>query len=110
MALGSYRIPDEFKDEDKYFKFFTKTQLLALLVALGVGIGFLALFSSIGLMPVGLTLLILVVLSAGACVMFPIPEDKYLIGGGEKLYVVVVRVINKKLPMNKVIFVKNYKK
>lgn len=110
MALGTYKIPDEFKDEDKYFRFFTKKQLLALIIAVVIGVTLLVFFSKLGLTPVGLVFMLLIVLSIGVCVMIPIPEDRYLIGGGEKIYVIVLRILLKRLPKNRVIYIKNYKK
>lgn len=107
LPLGTYKIPNEFKDEDKYFRIFTKSQLKYLAIAVIIGIGLLVFFSKLGLMPVGLTLCIIVILGVAVCVMLPIPEDKYLIGGGEMLGTIVIRVLVKKLKINKVIYMKH---
>lgn len=109
MAVsGSYKVPAPLKDEDKWFKFFTKSQLLSIGVAVLIGFQILVFFGKHGLVPVGLAICLLIVIGVGVCVMVRIPPDKYLIGGGEYIAVILFRIIRKKLPKNKVLYIKNY--
>ena len=107
--IGSYKVPAKFKDEDKWFKFFTKTQLAVVLIALVVGIQQLMFFISVDLLVIGIVLLILILLVTGVCTFISMPQDKYLMGGGKKLGVILLLLIRKKLKPYRVIFVKNYK-
>lgn len=109
MASGVYKIPKPFKDEDLWFKFFTKTQLLALAIALLVGAVPLIALSKIGLFPLGLIFFLLIVGGTAACFMFDMPEDKYLFGGGEKIAIIVFRILRKKI-FGRFVYVKNYDK
>lgn len=109
MASGVYKIPKPFKDEDLWFKFFTKTQLIALGIALMVGAVPLIGLAKIGLFPLGLIFFLLIVGGTAACFMFNMPEDKYLLGGGEKIATIVFRLLRKKI-FGRVIYVKNYDK
>lgn len=108
MALGTYKIPDALKDEDKWFKFFTKTQCGAMICALVSGLMLLAFFSKLHLFPVGLALLVVDICCVGVAVMVRIPEEHYLMGAGELIGTVVLRVIKKRMSKNRVIYIKNY--
>lgn len=107
-SLGSYKVPKKLKDEDKWFKFFTKTQLLVMLIALMLGIVGLVAFVSIGMVVLGILFLLLPIIVAAICVFFKIPEDKYLIGGGEYIGTILLLLLRKQLPGQKVLFLSNY--
>lgn len=107
-SLGTYKVPAPLKDEDKWFKFFTKTQLICVAGSVVLGVSILVFFARIGLVPIGLALCLLEIASVGACVMIRMPADKYLMGGGEYIIVILFRLIRKKLPKNRVIYIKNY--
>ncbi len=107
MANGTYNIPRPLKDEDKWLKFFTKTQLLIV----GIGIIIAALFGLI-LWPIGanhIAVVIAVIIIALSAVLafFPMPPDKYLYGGGYPLYIIALRVVVKMFSKKK-IYIKNY--
>lgn len=110
MALGKYKVPRKFKDEDKWFRFFTKKQLVIMGTAALVGLSILMCSIKIGVPYVGFFLLLLIVISAGVCAMFKIPDDKYLIGGGEYIGTILIRMLIKRLPWNRNIYIKNYDK
>lgn len=108
MALGTYKIPDALKDEDKWFRFFTKTQCCAILCALVTGLMMLVFFSKFHLVPVGLALLVIDVCSVGVATMIRIPDEHYLMGSGEYIGTIVLRVVKKRTKRNRVIYIKNY--
>lgn len=110
MSLGRYRIPKEIKDEDKWFKFFTKTQLLY------VGIGgllsgfFISLANTLHILPVGIVIAEFIMVVAIVIAFVKIPKDRYLIGGGLPIRVILLRLIEKNIPANKKIYLKGINK
>lgn len=110
MTLGRYPIPKEMEDEDKYLKFFTKLELLILVVPIVIsfflvrwGIGTsnkLCLFISciLAFIVVGVFLV---------CVKLKVPERMYMFCCGEPAYIVILRVLVKKFS-RQTIYVKNY--
>lgn len=107
MALGTYKIPRPFKDEDKWFKL-TKKQWL--FVGIGLSIAYLA-FRVFTMIHLQVLAYVVAVLSIGVCFMigtFKMPGDKYIIGGGTKLDVLAKRVIIKRFKKYKVLYIKNY--
>ena len=106
--LGSYQIPKEFKDEDKWFKYFTKKQLVIVGGALALSVVIVGFFFGIHLLPVGVIIGETIMLLAVGIAFIKIPTDRYLIGGGYPVSQILIRLIVKKLPGNKVLYVKNY--
>ena len=43
-SLGTYKVPAPLKDEDKWFKFFTKTQLICVAGSVVLGVSILVQF------------------------------------------------------------------
>ena len=109
MALGRSRIPDEFKDEDKWLRFFSKKQILVTLAFLAVGILCAIPFFKIGFSVVGVVFIITSIICGFSIVTLKVPDRKYLFCGGAFLYILICRIIRKKLPWNKKIYVKNIK-
>lgn len=108
--IGTYNIPSEFKDEDKWFKWFTITQLLALGGSVLLCVIVYKVFAGMHLSFVGACLDIVILVVAALCIFAPIPNDKYLMGGGQPFRVILIRMVRKRLPKNKMIYVKNYDK
>ena len=106
--LGSYQIPKELKDEDKWFKYFTKKQLIVVGSALGISALILSFFAGVHMLPVGICISEVILLLSVTATFIRIPTDKYLIGGGYHIAVILWRFICRKLPKNKVLYVKNY--
>lgn len=107
-SLGNYQIPKEFKDEDKWFRFFTKFQLALFGIAVGISIVILLITSAIHLLPLGV---ILTEILVGAALVFgfiKLPQDRYMIGGGYPLRTIAIRLLTKNFRKNKKIYVKNY--
>lgn len=106
--IGTYKIPSEFKDEDKWFKFFTLRQLFAL-----IGIGALCfivfrLFSIIHMRFIGACIDVAILIIGIMCIYAPVPEEKYLIGGGQPFRVILLRMVRKRMKKNRIIYIKNY--
>lgn len=106
--IGTYKIPSEFKDEDKWFKWFTIPQLLALGGSIAVCVIVYRILAGIHMAFIGACLDIVILVVAGLCIFAPIPNDKYLLGGGQPFRVILVRIVWKRLPSNKKIYVRNY--
>ncbi len=108
--LGSYKIPKEYKDEDKWFRFFTKLQLFMCGGALGIGILICIVFSAIHLFGLGLAIAETIVGLTFVVSFVTMPTDRYLIGGGYPLYKIIMRLANRLLPGNRILYIKHYKK
>lgn len=108
MALGTYKVPSPFKDEDKWFRYFTKKQLLFVGLAAIAAIMLTVFFSKIHMPAIGVGIGAVLVIGIGALVFVTIPQDKYLIGGGYKLEEIALRVVIKHFPKNKRLYIKNY--
>ncbi len=106
--LGSYQIPKEMRDEDKWFRYFTKKQLIFVGGALFAAVAICTFFKSIGLFKVGLSISEVILLITLAASFIKIPTDRYLIGGGYHIMQIVSRMVIKRLPQNKILYVKNY--
>lgn len=106
MAYGTYRVPREFKDEDRWFRFFTKTQLLIMGVAVGICAILFLIFSVFGLFVPALILSVVVLALAGLLAFLPMPDNKYMYGGGYPVYVIAMRLINKKFLAKKQLYTK----
>ena len=106
--LGSYQIPKEFKDEDKWFKYFTKKQLIVVGSALGASVLIISFFNGVGLLPVGISISEVVLILSITSSFIRIPRERYLIGGGYHIAVILWRLICKRFPKNRVLYVKNY--
>ena len=105
-GIGTYKVPREFKDEDKWFRFFTKTQLFIVGIGLGICAVIFLIFSLVGMLIPPLVISSIIMPLAGLLAFLPMPNNKYIYGGGYPLYVVVRRLINKKFLQQKVVYVK----
>ena len=108
--MGTYSIPKEFKDEDKWFRFFTKKQLIYAGVGVAMVIGVMTVSKALGVTGVGICISEVIVLADGIIAFITMPTERYLIGGGYPLSTIVLRLVRKKLPSNKVLYIKHYDK
>lgn len=106
--LGHYDIPRAYEDEDKWFKFFTKVQLLIIGAGVLICIGLVMLFSMVGLTMIGVVMSVVVMMGAVVLAFVKVPMDRYLLGGGNTIRQTLGRVIRKRLSKNRVIYVKGY--
>lgn len=109
-ALGKYKIPRPFQDEDKWFKYFTKKQLvyvgISLVIALRL-IFWVKDYNGLIQIPV-LTVGCILIICALLFGMLKMPDDRYLWGGGTTIEKLVVRLIRRRIRENRVIYVRNY--
>ncbi|MCR5719953.1 MAG: hypothetical protein K6F84_05255 [Lachnospiraceae bacterium] len=106
---GVHETPDKFRDEDKWFKFFTKRQLLILGPTFLAVIGFNSLiFSSPlkGLFPITLLIGELFFIAAVVIAFFEVPDHMYMFGSGLKIEILIFRLIKKKLSKSHRIYTK----
>lgn len=106
----NYNTPDDFsKDEEKWLKIFTWKSLLATLVfCLISGIIFIPLLRMFNCTFIGIVIMLVFGAIGFAGVTFEIPVTSKLPGAGNVPFVVLYRIILRKLPWNKVIYVKGY--
>lgn len=82
-GYGVYQIPREFKDEDKWFKYFTKKQALVVLFCGVVDYQMINLLAAKNLLIVGILLscLLTIILVGGVMIVLPL-DNFFLTGGG----------------------------
>lgn len=102
---GRYKTMREMKDEDKWFRFFTKEQLLYLAIFGSIAVGIAFLFHMVGLTLIGMVFAVMLIALGLILPRFNVPEDKYILGGGMPLKVIVKRILLKQLPKNKVLYI-----
>ncbi len=107
-SLGNYTIPKPLKDEDKWFRFFTKTQLLYVGVAAFIDMGIIAFFRAVHIPYVSIVLSEAVMIAALILAFVSVPTDRFMIGGGYSLRAIAVRLVRKRFRRNKVLYVKGY--
>ena len=103
--LGRYKVMREMKDEDKWFRWFTKEQIIYLVLFGGIGVGIVILFHSIRLTLIGMVIAILLITGGLILPRFNMPDDKYILGGGMPLKLLAKRIIIKQFIAKKKIYV-----
>ena len=108
--MAGYKIPKQFQDEDKWFRFFTKTQLVVIGLPAILSIVILFKIRYMSGIVIFITSAILITILV-ICILFSsfkMPKDKYLLGGGTSLKTLGLRLIRRRMQTNKVLWVKNY--
>ena len=96
-STGVFRVPREFKDEDKWFRYFNKKQAVVLVLTLLADYRMLVAASEHGLVLPALVAAVLLTLVAAGIVMVQLPADvMFLTGGGITLDQWLFRVILRK--------------
>lgn len=96
-STGVFRVPREFKDEDKWFRYFTKKQALVLILVLLADYRLIMAAAPRGMLIAAVTISVLITLAAGGMVMIELPVDVlFLTGGGITLDQWIFRVILRK--------------
>ena len=103
--MGRYKIPRPFKDEDIWFRYFTKKQLFYLAIFGGIGLLILSISVAMNMSLVGGFFCVCFVGLGVIIPRFNVPDDKYLWGGGLPLDKIFFRVIVKTIS-KKVIYIK----
>ena len=105
-ATGVFRIPREFKDEDRWFRYFNKKQAATLVVAGLVDYRLIMTGAAHGITIPAIVAAILLTLVTGGLVMIHLPVDvMFLTGGGITLDQWIFRVLLRK--SKRVIYTKN---
>lgn len=96
-STGVFRVPREFKDEDKWFRYFTKKQALVLILVLLADYRLIMAAAPYGMTIAAIIISILITLAAGGMVMIELPADvMFLTGGGITLDQWIFRVVLRK--------------
>lgn len=107
MGYDVHEVPRPLNDEDKWFKL-TKRQWLIMFPAILLSFFVIRFTYRIGFLPIGIALSVIFVICAFCLAFVELPPEKYLFGTGFKLEKLAIRIIRKKMPKNKKIYVKNY--
>lgn len=97
-------MPNQFEDEDLWFKFFKKKQLVVIAMVLFICLALIRWFSSANLMLVGVVIAIIIMIVTLVLVMIPIPDNLYLYGIGKPLYVAVLLFLLNKINPKKHVY------
>lgn len=102
-----HQIPSEFTDEDRWFKFFTKTTLKYLIAGLVITYLLFKLFGLIGFSLIGVTIGLVITIGLVFIASYPIPETQYIKGAN----LTIVRILKRRLIryFNRCIYVKGYR-
>lgn len=96
-----------YSDEEKFFRFFSKRNLIAIIIACIPGLALLSVFTAIGLKSVGVILLCLFIAGAYILTTVTLPaETRPYSGGGLLLLTIIVRRLFRKF--TKTTYIKNY--
>lgn len=95
MALREER-PAEFSDEERWGRYLTTTSLIGLLVFGFICIGICRFCMMIGILPVGLVLSIIIMLSGAFMFLVPVPEGDLWHGQGTLFAKIAMRIIVRK--------------
>lgn len=96
-AAGVFRVPREFKDEDKWFRYFNKKQAVVIVGTLLMDYRMIMTASGHGLVLPAIVVAIILTLVAGGVVMIRLPVDvMFLTGGGITMDEWLFRVLLRK--------------
>ena len=100
--LGRYKTPNEFKDEDIWFKWFTKKQCLYIAVSLVISIFSFVILEKVKLTLIGAIAAIIILFAGFIIPRADMPDDQFLMGGGLPLEQIVIRILVKKFKKKKI--------
>lgn len=104
---GDHKVPEPFKDEDKYVGL-TKRQICFVLPVIVLCGGIVIQAFKWKILPIGIILAVVIAIVTLFVMLADVPDDKYLFGSGLKMEVIIFRILKKKLPKNRVIYSKFY--
>ena len=93
MAQGTFKIPMDAKDEDKWLKFFTKSQLAVIVIVAVIDFGIIKLTQALGATPIGVFIAIVLMIAACIITLFKVPESSHVIGAGNNIGKIIVRML-----------------
>lgn len=107
MNYGLHSVPEPLQDEDKWAKL-TIRQWGIMIPAILLSLVLLTVTWKLHIFPLGISLAVILVALAICIAWIELPDDKYLFGSRVKLEKLLLRLLWKKMPFNKKIYVKNY--
>lgn len=104
---GVFKVPSEFKSEDKWFKYFNRKQIVVLIAALVIDYRLITFAETKGLLMPAIVLAVFITMFVMGSVMINLPVDSFFLsGGGVTLDELTYRIIYRKT--HKRIGTKNY--
>ena len=92
MAQGTFKIPMDTKDEDKWLKYFNKAQLAVILFVVLIDFGICKLTKALGVLPIGIFIAIMLLIAACIVTLFKVPETSHVIGAGNNIGKILIRM------------------
>lgn len=108
--IGRYKTPKEFKDEDIWFRWFTKKQFLYMGISAGLAFLVFSTLQAFKLTLIGAMIAVILLFAGFVIPRFDMPADKYIIGGGMPLEHIIIRILVKTFLQKKKVYVSDYKK
>lgn len=106
-GFGESRVPhDILSDEDKWFKFFTKVQLLGIAIFCVIGFFIYKALAFMGAGIVGIVIALIIVAIGAVLVLVRMPNSRYLMGGGLFLWEIILLKLNRRI--QQCVYVRNY--
>ena len=93
MAQGTFKIPMDAKDEDKWLKFFNKSQLIVIIIVTALADGIVKFCQMLGIMPIGIFIAAILMITACIITLCKVPESSHVIGAGNNIGKVLIRML-----------------
>lgn len=107
MAQGTFKIPMDAKDEDKWLKYFTKAQLAVVIFVAAIDVVIVKGFQALGILPVGIFIAIVLMITACIVALCKVPESSHVIGAGNNIGKILIRMyIHRKIYRK--VYIKGY--
>lgn len=107
--LSSHELPSGFKDEEKWFKFFSKRSFIILGVTFAITIFLVKFFELFGLGGLGGVIGGVIMVVFVGLSMVPVPYSDYMKGGGQTFDRRIFKAMLRKRKKSKVIYIKRYR-
>lgn len=92
MADLREEVPREFSDDERWYRYFTRKSIFALLIMGVLSMGIIKFFNFIGLQLIGIYVALILTCVVMAAIMLPIPEGDCLHGSGCTCDIILMRL------------------
>lgn len=89
--MGTYEVPRQFNNEDRYLKYFTKKGIAALVIGFVMTVMLYIFFNILKLGVIGIVLGVIFTAIGVFLCMYKIPESNFKSGAGQDLFTVLIR-------------------
>ena len=96
MAHLHEKVPAEFSDDERWYRIFTKKSLATMIVGCAIAAGVIAVFTSFGLLPLGIVLGGALGVSFFCVTVLKLPGKDVLSGSGCTMDVIALRIFTRK--------------